>query len=66
MEELKRCPFCGGDAGLNIWEMDPFEKLNIYDNDGHWYSVYCHNCCAEGPTEIKMEEAIKSWNKRVS
>lgn len=43
----------------------PFEHMNIPDNDGYWYNIYCINCGAEGSNEITKEEAIKSWNRRV-
>lgn len=49
-QELKRCPFCGGEA--STWE----------DFDG--WRLYCTKCDAtfRGGTE---EELIEAWNKRV-
>ena len=53
--ELKKCPFCGGEA--------------IVDMDESWYwkwEVLCIKCdCTLGHFNHK-EEAIKAWNKRVN
>lgn len=53
MEELKKYPFCGGDA-----------ELLHYETDG--YLPHCTKCdgMIEHWFEIK-EEAITLWNKRV-
>lgn len=37
-EELKPCPFCGGQASLN-YERIPGE------NKGFWAQVICNDCC---------------------
>ena len=51
MEELRKCPFCGGEARV---------KSSLLN---HW--VICLKCGAE--TEIKLckKEAIAAWNRRV-
>ena len=49
MSELKRCPFCGGEAKL----MD----------NGHW--VWCQHCLVESAYYDTREEAIKAWNTRI-
>lgn len=50
-DELKRCPFCGGEA-----EVDGFPLRY----------VRCKECGAETGAFDSEEEAIKAWNKRVS
>jgi len=52
-DELKRCPFCGGEAKL------------CEVNSNHW--VNCVNLECDGATICcrNKEEAIAAWNKRV-
>lgn len=57
--ELKPCPFCGGEAIIH---------KRAYDNRGglpHDFTVYCDKCHASVrhyyPTE---KEAIEAWNRR--
>lgn len=60
MEELKPCPFCGGEALINT-------VSNIYLE---MYSVSCSGekdsgCrCLTNQWEEAKEEAIKAWNTR--
>lgn len=55
-DRLKPCPFCGGDAKLEINR----------EMGGTQYQVLCTNC----PTTVgrhwfwKKEDAIKAWNTR--
>lgn len=49
MDELKPCPFCGGEARL--------------DMDFDWSYVYCINCQAQIERAWK-KEAIEAWNRR--
>lgn len=63
--EMKKCPFCGGNALLEKYEMSPYEKVNIDNNDGMFYEIYCDNCYAVGPTCLTEIEAISKWNNRV-
>ena len=51
-EELKRCPFCGGEARVNLFLGN--------------YCITCDNCPGsifpcKGMTK---EEAIEAWNRR--
>lgn len=56
-EELKPCPFCGGEAV--IWTMDEFDDGDFY------YRAECRNCQAGfGVNHETKEEAIESWNRR--
>lgn len=49
-EELKPCPFCGGEA-------------RVYTEGGTWPFVYCDVCSAEIQGNTKAE-VIEAWNKR--
>ena len=54
MAELKKCPFCGGEAELNYYgsESIPF------------YSVSCKECGCNQETSIHKEAVINAWNIR--
>ena len=60
MSELKRCPFCGGEARL--------QKINKH---GAYY-VICKTCGCRTPKyqhrftskEERQEDAIEAWNTR--
>ena len=49
-EELKPCPFCGGEAEWFI--------------NKHAYMVECQNCYARGSLELTKQDAIEAWNTR--
>ena len=50
-EELLRCPFCSGEAGIT-------------HPGGHEFSVYCYECFAETGTYETIDDAIAAWNRR--
>ena len=52
MNELKKCPFCGGEAELE-WEGDS-------------YVISCKECNAEMAFEPTRESAVEAWNRRVA
>ena len=52
MSELKPCPFCGGEA-----------LIDIYGAEGT-YKVICDDCGSTGGTRYEEAEAIKAWNSR--
>lgn len=56
MSELKRCPFCGGEA-------IPIRYRNGWDE---WWQVHCTNChiSQTGSNRHKEEEAVEEWNTR--
>lgn len=55
MEELKKCPFCGGEAKLGIIEYR-------YEN-----TVECSQCnCLLDNIYTSKEQAIQAWNKRTN
>ena len=55
MTELRKCPFCGGEASQ--WE---FKKLA-----GRGAEIECIKCQAK-IQRVTLKEAIEAWNKRVS
>ena len=57
MDELKPCPFCGGEAEMR--------SLGIGFYGGRIYWVHCISCCAEiNNPKPSEEDAIKDWNRR--
>ena len=59
MEELKRCPFCGGEAAI-VHQA----RRKVYKSDKYVYGncVYCQNCDAEIFSSIN--KAVEMWNRR--
>ena len=57
MDELKKCPFCGGEA----------ETRDLKDFDGKviMASVVCKQCEAKTKQYGTIDAAIKAWNNRV-
>ena len=54
-EELKPCPFCGGEADV----IQPMQKSP--------YNAYCQVCGCVLFTDHKQKgKAIKAWNRRVN
>ena len=57
MDELKPCPFCGGEARL-----EP-ELKSVEDySDFHW--VTCRECYAMSLGTYGEDKAIEAWNRR--
>lgn len=57
MEELKPCPFCGGEA--EIVDIDPTPH---YVAETHW--VACKECKASTNYSKNRDKAIEAWNRR--
>ena len=53
-EDLKPCPFCGGEAEL--------VKAHFFGGD--LYAGRCGNCAATSEFEATKEEAVDKWNRR--
>lgn len=58
-QELKPCPFCGGN---NLGFSEIFDETEV---------VHCHSCNAEGPfwggnDSQSKQEATDKWNTRVT
>ena len=54
MEELKKCPFCGGEAEI-------YKSFDYVSK----YRVECTKCEMYSQNYNKLEEAIEAWNSRV-
>ena len=55
MSELKRCPFCGGEAKC-CSPGNPFEVA--------YYWIYCKECGTKHRASINLESVINAWNDR--
>ena len=54
--ELKPCPFCGGEAGIAMRTF--YMEVN--------FSVCCDECgCSTPPYFMGEDDAIEAWNRRV-
>ena len=52
-DELKGCPFCGGEAEIN------------QGGSANWW-IQCKICSIMGERESTKERAIAAWNTRIS
>lgn len=56
--ELKSCPFCGGNARM--------QQCLRWDIDKYRYFVACEVCGVETPRIARTrQEAASSWNRRI-
>lgn len=67
MDELKRCPFCGGEAEM----VSKFMMANGFR--GIAYRVRCSECYAQSPYKrnpilhgfhVSSDKAVEAWNRR--
>ena len=56
MEELRKCPFCGGEAGIAS-ESAAYSIM---------YFVMCRKCMGRSGYTPSPAEAIVAWNRRVT
>lgn len=61
MEELKKRPFCGGNAS-KVFDQDGTEQP---DGKKWAYTVVCGSCCASTGLCWSEEQSIRAWNDRV-
>ena len=54
MDELKPCPFCGGEASFVNCEIPP-----------QWYVRCSKGCCEQTKLYLSKAEAKKAWNRRI-
>lgn len=59
MEELKRCPFCGGEAELLI--VPGYFKQGL--SSSGWIVKCLNGCCNQMP-HASDHDAIEAWNRR--
>ncbi len=57
MEKLKKCPFCGGEAELNVKHGFKGEIIIAF--------VYCKECGIATRSYAFESTAIEAWNRRV-
>lgn len=57
MKKLKKCPFCGGKAGLSVKRGFKGEVVAAF--------VYCTECGASMLSYALVRTAIEAWNRRV-
>lgn len=54
MTKLKRCPFCGGEASLEV----------IRENEVAFCCVECDQCGISTYSSTNMKEVVDIWNTR--
>ena len=54
MSKLKRCPFCGGEASLEV----------IRENEVAFCCVECDQCGISTYSSTNMKEVVDMWNTR--
>ncbi len=59
MDNLKSCPFCGGEA-----EIQQHIIPGLLTKKDVFYSVWCQKCGGTNEIRPKKEQAIKAWNTR--
>ena len=58
-EDLKTCPFCGGDdLGVDVDR----SAMTHYRNK--WWNVFCLDCGTRGPIADTRDKALQYWNER--
>ena len=60
--KLKPCPFCGGEAFLNVIPPHKHHFVNLPDYEGG-ATVECTGC-AVGMMMRTVEEVVEAWNRR--
>ena len=67
MENLKKCPFCGGEAEI---ESEYCWNPSFYNPDGRsgetLYYAKCKKCIATTKLFVNKEGAIQAWNRRIN
>ena len=61
MDELKPCPFCGGEAEL--YESEAYNLKNGGKVDQTLWFVTCQDCTALLCGDLK-KKAVEMWNRR--
>ena len=63
MSELKRCPFCGGEAK----QRNEVLRIGGYSRGVHRQYIHCVKCCCRTMSfDWDDEKAmVKAWNRRI-
>lgn len=62
MNELKPCPFCGGEA-----QISSDTEATRDTADRFWaYTIVCSRCCATSGLTYTPKKAVEAWNRRAS
>lgn len=57
--ELKKCPFCGGDALIQEQRVNGDDRFRQF-----W--IICSDCFSQTRSYLCSKMAIEAWNRRVS
>lgn len=69
-DDLKPCPFCGGEA--KYWEYederDVFDPISLGWVDTHYFTVHCVGCesCEIVISRLSKDDAVAAWNARAA
>lgn len=58
MNELKPCPFCGGEVEIDMLDSENSRNVKIYS------AVHCHECHQWFFKGLSEEKTIAAWNRR--
>ena len=64
-EELKKCPFCGGEAEILGGPENWHPTFSDPDSGGNPITVQCKHCNASIGYFYDYGEAREAWNKRI-
>lgn len=60
MNELKPCPFCGGEAWIDEFQQEHFNRPKLE----YVWSIECKECAFSSRYHKSKDEAIEKWNTR--
>lgn len=66
MNELRQCPFCGGDAEKRYIKRKKLFASMRFPYNTHYVYIQCQLCGATSRVCVTVENAIEAWNSRVS
>lgn len=62
MNELKQCPFCGGDAEKRYIKRKKLFASMRFPYNTHYVFIQCKLCGATSRVYVTIENAIEAWN----
>lgn len=66
MNELKQCPFCGGDAEKRYIKRNKLFASMRFPYNTHYVYAKCKVCGATSKVCVAIENAIEAWNRRAT